>query len=97
MPFVGVVKMSQAWLRVRRVGLGLLMVYWTLAGVVGTLTMASAITQRIARHERIEFSDQMLNAFMFGHRVEICPDACFTQDHRKYQGLQILPEPNKKE
>lgn len=97
MPFVGVAKMSQAMLRLRRIGLGVVLAYWAVAGVVGTLTIASAVTQRIAAHERFRFSDQMLNAFMFGHRVEVCPDACFTQDHQQYQGIQILPDQNKKE
>jgi hypothetical protein len=97
MPFVGVAKMSQVKLRLRRIGLGILLVYWAVAGVVGTLTLTSAVTQRIAVHERFRFADQMLTVFMFGHRVELCPDACFTQDHRQYQGIQILPDPNKKE
>lgn len=84
-------------LRLRKIGLSVLLVYWAIAGVVGTLTMLSAITQRIAVHERIHFADQMLNTFVLSHRVEVCPNACFTQDRRAYQGIQILPEPNKKE
>lgn len=89
--------MSQALLRMRRFGRGALYAYWAVAGVVGTLTISSTVTQHLAGNERSKFAVQMLDTYRLGHRVELCPDACFTQDHQRYMGIQILPEPNKKE
>ena len=86
--------MSQALLRMRKFGLGVLVAYWAIAGVVGTLTISSAVTQRLAVGERGRFAVQMLDAYRLGHRIELCPDACFKQDHQSYNGIQILPVPN---
>jgi hypothetical protein len=84
--------MSQALLRMRKLGLGALYAYWTVAGVVGTLTITSAVTHHFAHNERSEFARQMLEAFRLGQRVELCSHACFTQDHQTYMGIQILPD-----
>jgi hypothetical protein len=85
--------MSQALTRLRKVAATIFLSYWAFSGVLGTLWIVDAVIQRSARTERHVFARLMLQTYRQGHRVEICPDACFTQDHLKYQGIQILPTP----
>lgn len=89
--------MSQATSRLYRVGITFLMAYVSCATVIGTLSIVDSVVERLASSERHGFGRQMSQAWQSSHHIEICPDACFTQDHLKYRGIQILPTPEKKE
>jgi len=84
--------MSQATSRKRKHGARML--YSVLTVVLVILALGGLMFEQQARHDRQMFARDMLRLFSRSQRVEVCPGVCFTQDHRQYRGIHLVPTPN---